>query len=218
MRWWLSIAIASRMFACVTVQSDRIRGADLAASDPRFGALDPGLDFGPAPLVGVQRVLREPELRRFAAAYGIEDAPSELCLERATQTLTAENLQPLLEAALNREPVEILDFSKYMVPQGTLEFTRAGLAASGFWRGRVSYGQNRYVTVWAKVRLTGSGGRVERGDTVRVEVRSGGVVLAFDAAAESSGRAGDAVIVKNPQNGRRFQARVEGKGKVSITK
>jgi hypothetical protein len=223
-KYWLTVAVSVRLFAggvsaCTKVDGDRIRGAELAAADARFAALDPSLDFGPAPLAGVRRVFRESELRRVASMHGIANAPSELCFERATQVLTADRLQPILQSALSGEQVEILDFSKYVVPQGTLEFARSGLAASGFWRGYVMYGENRGAAVWVKIRVADSGAsRVERGETVRVEVRSGGVLLAFAASAESSGRTGEQVIVKNPQNGRPFQARVEGKGKVSVQK
>jgi hypothetical protein len=219
MRWWIAVAVSGRLFACTTVEGDRIRGAELATADSRFAALDPSLDLGPAPLLGARRVFRAPELARFAAWHGVSETPPEICFERAAQRLSADALLPVLRAALDSEDVEILDFSKYAVPRGTLEFMRPGLAASGFWRGRVLYGESRSAAVWVKIHRTdSSGGSVGRGDTVRVEVRSGGVLLAFDAAAESSGRAGEAVIVKNPANSRRFQARVEGKGKVSVQK
>jgi flagella basal body P-ring formation protein FlgA len=59
---------------------------------------------------------------------------------------------------------------------------------------------------------------IARGDQVRVEVHSGAVLLAFDAAAESSGHTGEAVTVRNPANGQRFRAVVEGPGKVGIQK
>ncbi len=59
---------------------------------------------------------------------------------------------------------------------------------------------------------------IERGDKVAVEVVSGEAHLLFDAIAESPGRLGESVLIKNPENGRRFQARVESKGKVLITK
>ena len=59
---------------------------------------------------------------------------------------------------------------------------------------------------------------VERGDRINVEVSRGAVVLAFEAIAESTGRAGESIIVRNPANGRRFQARVQEKGKVSVKK
>jgi len=59
---------------------------------------------------------------------------------------------------------------------------------------------------------------VERGDLVRVEVSSGGVRLAFDSVAQSAAHAGESVLIKNPENSGHFQARVEAKGKVSVTR
>jgi flagella basal body P-ring formation protein FlgA len=59
---------------------------------------------------------------------------------------------------------------------------------------------------------------VQRGERVRVRVTCGGVLLQFDADAESSAHIGETVIVKNPENGRRFIARVEDKGKVFVKK
>ena len=53
---------------------------------------------------------------------------------------------------------------------------------------------------------------VERGDSIAVEVHSGGAHLKFHATAESAGRAGDSILITNPRNGRRFRARVSGKG------
>jgi flagella basal body P-ring formation protein FlgA len=57
---------------------------------------------------------------------------------------------------------------------------------------------------------------VLRGDKVQVSVWSGSVLLQFEAEAESTGRAGETVMIRNPENGRRFAARVEEKGKVVI--
>jgi flagella basal body P-ring formation protein FlgA len=59
---------------------------------------------------------------------------------------------------------------------------------------------------------------VERGDHVAVEVKVGGAILDFDATAESSGRAGDSILIKNPDNGRTFQAVIQNKGHVLIEK
>jgi len=47
---------------------------------------------------------------------------------------------------------------------------------------------------------------------------SGDARLLFDAAAETAGRLGEMVLIRNPENGKRFQARVEGKDKVAIHK
>ena len=60
--------------------------------------------------------------------------------------------------------------------------------------------------------------QVERGEKVEVQVESGGAYLEFNAEAETPGHVGDMVFLRNPENGRRFQAKVEGKGKVAIRK
>ena len=60
--------------------------------------------------------------------------------------------------------------------------------------------------------------RVGRGERVSVEVTSGSARLAFEATAESSGRVGNFVLVRNPANGRLFQAKVAAKGKVIVQK
>jgi flagella basal body P-ring formation protein FlgA len=57
---------------------------------------------------------------------------------------------------------------------------------------------------------------VARGDPVDVEVRSGGMRLAFRARSESDGRHGEVISLRNPTSNRIFQARVEGKDKASI--
>jgi flagella basal body P-ring formation protein FlgA len=57
---------------------------------------------------------------------------------------------------------------------------------------------------------------VERGDRVEVEVKVGAAILDFSATAESSGRAGDSIMVKNPENGRTFQAKIQDKGHVLV--
>lgn len=49
---------------------------------------------------------------------------------------------------------------------------------------------------------------VRRGESVRVEVRSGLARLHFDAVAEASAGAGELVELRNPSNGRTFTARV----------
>ena len=59
---------------------------------------------------------------------------------------------------------------------------------------------------------------VKRGDKVTVSVISGGVLLTFEAETESTAHIGETVIVKNPENGRRFIARVEDAGKVVVKK
>jgi len=57
---------------------------------------------------------------------------------------------------------------------------------------------------------------VQRGETVQVEVQEGGARLSFRAKAESGGRVGDTIQIRNPENGRRFRARVEAPGRVVV--
>ena len=57
---------------------------------------------------------------------------------------------------------------------------------------------------------------VERGQIVQVEVQSGATVVRVDATAESAGRRGDTVAVRNATSGKVFRAHVEGKRRVSI--
>jgi len=57
---------------------------------------------------------------------------------------------------------------------------------------------------------------VARGDMVRVEVRLGRAHLNLSGRAESAGRMGDMIPVRNPESSRIFQARVEGKDRVLV--
>jgi flagella basal body P-ring formation protein FlgA len=266
--------------ACHAVDGPNITGKDLAAADSVFAKVDPSAIFGFAPLPGVRRVMRFEELARMAA--GVPTA--EICFERATRSLSAEELMPVLRGALAIEnaQVEILDFIRSGVPNGLLEFSRAGLNESGLWRGRVKYEENRTSPVWVKVRVTTeqtwietteplvagkpidaaklvlrigrrfpfsiapiasidlAAGRiphraikpgepifasmlaipheVERGAKVKVEVLSGEARVSFDTIAETSGRVGESVLIRNPETGRYFQARVEGQGKVVVNR
>ena|ERR1017187_2558291 len=57
---------------------------------------------------------------------------------------------------------------------------------------------------------------VVRGETIHVEVRDGGALVSLVARAEASGSRGDTIPVSNPASHRRFRARVEGQGRVSV--
>ena len=57
---------------------------------------------------------------------------------------------------------------------------------------------------------------VSRGDLVDVEVRSGGARLKFTGRAESGGRLGDNISIRNPGSNKTFLARVSGKDKALV--
>lgn len=57
---------------------------------------------------------------------------------------------------------------------------------------------------------------VQRGEMVTVEVQSGRARLESSGVAEGSGSLGDIIAVQNPDSKRRFRARVEARGRVSV--
>jgi flagella basal body P-ring formation protein FlgA len=58
--------------------------------------------------------------------------------------------------------------------------------------------------------------QVQRGEMVAVTAIAGAAQLGLDAIAEGSGRQGDVISLKNPQSGKKFRARIEGKGKAML--
>jgi flagella basal body P-ring formation protein FlgA len=57
---------------------------------------------------------------------------------------------------------------------------------------------------------------VAMGDTVEVEVRSGGAFLKLEGTAESAGAVGEIVAVRNPSSHQLIRARVVGPGKATV--
>ena len=212
------------MIACQLVEGDRILGKHLAAADARFAALDPQRAFGFAPMIGAVRTMALVELAGIARRAGMEPPPNNqsVCFELETVPLEKEQLQAAIDIAFGAVGAEVLEYSPGNFPRGRLEFTRAGLELSGHWRGRIAYG-SRSAPVWVRVHIakTSEGTvpdamPVQRGDEISVEVRSGPARLRFDGRAESAGRAGDSILVRNPLSGKLFQAKVLSKGKATI--
>jgi len=58
--------------------------------------------------------------------------------------------------------------------------------------------------------------QVERGDTVEVTAISGSAQLELEAQAETSGRQGDVISLRNLSSGKLFRARIEGKGRAIV--
>jgi len=158
--------------ACARVSGENIRVSDLTAVAPALAALPPDEVVGYTPAPGVRRVITRQELVRLAERHGVRlEAAAGACVERSTERLSKERLEAALRMALKDaasagapEPrVEVLEFSRYPVPEGELEFARSALPAppragtAVIWRGHVRYGGNRSVPVWARVRLMVSG-------------------------------------------------------------
>lgn len=233
MRLCTLLLVISGAWGCTPIDADRITAHDLAAVDSDFAGLAPSLDLGPAPAAGSRRTLRAVDLARIAREQHVVIAnTSDVCFDRVATQLSSERLIPVLTGSLGKPAnIEVLDYSRTPLPSGQLDFPASGLTATGLWRGRLLYGDRRSVPLWVRVRITdpetgepllsAAGVRIAqvgRGEAVRVEVTSGGVLLAFDGSAESSGHVGEAITVRNPANGQRFRAVVEAKGKAVIRK
>jgi flagella basal body P-ring formation protein FlgA len=269
-------AFALATCAAVNPGSDHVLLRDLAAAFPDAGpAADTPVAL--APLPGVERRFDLPELRRIAARLGLSEPAGEVCVTRPAARLEPSRILEAMRARLPEAAIELVDFSRWPVPEGTLEFPLEGLHGDR-WMGAVQYAGGRHFAVWAKVKVlvttphavaahdlrsgqrlaatdfrlesgasstdphpasieelagrrlrravrAGSAVRADwtdappdvlRGETVHVEVRSGGAQLIFDGQAQGSGSAGQSVAVVNPQTHKRFQARVEGPGRVLL--
>ena len=57
---------------------------------------------------------------------------------------------------------------------------------------------------------------ITRGEMIEIEVRSGAARLVLTARAESGGRAGDTIAVRNLESNKVFTAQVAGKGRAVI--
>ena len=262
--------------AAVSPDSDRVILRDLATAFPavRLAGDEP---VALAPLPGVERRFDLPELRRIAARFGLPEPAREVCVGRPTLRLDPARILDAMRARLPNAAIELLDFSRWPVPEGALEFALEGLRGD-HWTGSVRYGGGHRIAVWARVKVNGTGpfavaahdlragqrltaadfrlesklsvadprpptieeltGRrlrrtvragtamradwtevapdVARGETVQVEVRSGAATLAFEGVAQGSANTGQNVAVINPQTHKRFQARVDSPGRVSL--
>lgn len=281
------MAILLAAAACVAVDGEKILARDLAPATEAFRALAPDTDMGYSPAPGARRVLHAAELSRMIARHGgVPGQMREICIERATEKLTQETIAAALRtAAGNRQAtIALLDWSRYPVPRGEIQFPLAGITpvhgGELLWRGYVRYGSSQRCAIWARVRVSlrqprvvarvalpagrpilreqlqveeveaspfgarpvevmdAVVGRLARrrlaagapifaslleapqeihsGDTVTVEVSSGQARLSFEARADSGGRKGDTIPVRNPATGKSLRARVESAGKASI--
>ncbi len=271
---------ALSLAACVAVgaSSDHILLRDLAPAFPAAAISSPDAPVALAPAPGVVRRFSAPELRRIALRLHLETEPTgEVCVLRPVSAPEPGRFLAAMRGRLPQASIEILDFSRWPVPEGEIEFPLSGLHQD-YWRGDVVYAGKLRFAVWAKVKVrvpvrrvvavsdlpphrpieasavrldavevapdseryadsvaavTGKMPRrtvaagaaihadwlddpplVSRGDTVKVEVRSGAAVLKLDGRALADGTDGQWIPVLNPATGKRFRARIEGPGHV----
>lgn len=149
--------------SCVPVEGDRILASDLAAAIPTFDAWPPDTELGYAPAPGLRRVLRAAELRRLASRLGLDTGAAEdVCVERPAAPLAPDALRTALALAAGDPDarIELLDWSRYAVPRGPLEFPRSAATAEGngpqaavLWKGFVKYGERGRFSIWVRARI-----------------------------------------------------------------
>lgn len=156
---------------CLAVSGDEIHNGDLARFVPAFAALDPEGRVGFAPVPGARRILSPGEIANLARRSGLalSSPPPPACFERPTQILSRTQIEDALHQALAHKPgeagapvdVEVVDYSRYPVPIGSIEFPRSGLSypvrgdasVAVEWLGRLHYGHGQVATIWARVKL-----------------------------------------------------------------
>lgn len=155
--------------ACTAIEGERIVARDLAKAVPSLLSVDPELDFGPAPLPGVKRILTRAQLARLAAIREIPtgEFPESLCLERVQSVLDPAVVLAAIERAAREilpgedVRVEVLDYIRYPLPEGSLSFRRSGIlggASKGIdsallWRGTLATTTKRSVPVWVRAKV-----------------------------------------------------------------
>lgn len=148
---------------CITVRGDQIRLKDLAPILPEAATSQGETPVMFAPRPGVQRQISAQELTRSLGRLGIEATiPQSVCIERAALHLSKEMIIEAMRRSLSSPDlaIEVVDFSRYAVPDGALEFPRSTLptAMNGrfVWRGRLRTERNQTTPIWAAVRIVAS--------------------------------------------------------------
>jgi flagella basal body P-ring formation protein FlgA len=180
--------------ACIAVPSSRISARDLSTAVPLFQALDPETMIGFAPFPGTVQVLSSRDVVLTGRRYGLAFPPGEMapsvCVERIVRHLSIEEVREALLSALDIEGVqlEVLEFSNQPLPPGQLAFQRTLLNKPPannpqmpvIWRGKLSYDDQRSLTVWAKVRIS-----VEHEIFLAKETIAKGAVIGADQIAST---------------------------------
>jgi flagella basal body P-ring formation protein FlgA len=170
MRTLMTLVLAATdLSACVAIEGERIRAGEIAATVSVFRALESETDLGPAPVPSVRRILTKAQLLRLALANGVsgDGLPESLCLERRQESLSPTALETALSASAAKIfpgaalRIELVDFSRQPVPNGTIQFQRPGVLGGVnklpdspvLWRGTLTTGERRTLPIWAKVRI-----------------------------------------------------------------
>jgi flagella basal body P-ring formation protein FlgA len=182
----MAVAAATQ---CVSLESDSIIGADLAAADPVFSQIPASRLIGYSPAPGRQRVFTTSELKSIADSAGLRVSPArELCFEWRMSAIDTGAAEAAMKEAYPEATIEVIEMSRYPAPEGIVVFPRTGLqripAPVMLWRGYVAYSEGRKFDIWARVKVRVRidrviaaellrPGQIIQDDQVRVEQYSG---------------------------------------------
>lgn len=149
---------------CIQVTGENIMVVELAPVHPAFGRVPESEVFGHTPVPGVRRVIKASDLAKLAARHGFDgESFADSCVERRVAPLTREAVAAAINASLNQPGavVEIVDFSRFPVPSGKLDFPLGTLTTPSplntgkpvLWRGTLTYDTRSTLSVWARVRI-----------------------------------------------------------------
>jgi flagella basal body P-ring formation protein FlgA len=161
----LAFLLAAAEPSCLLVQGDSVLDSDLESVLPGSSVPAAGRPLMRAPVAGARRWIGAEELTRLLGvrASEVRIPPQGICLERVARHLEESLLRESLRKVIQDDTVsiEILDFSRYPLPEGQLQFSRSGLIASPstkperavLWRGRVLSDDRRSTPVWVRLRM-----------------------------------------------------------------
>jgi flagella basal body P-ring formation protein FlgA len=143
---------------------------------------------------------------RYAATHRFSVWARVKILVPVTHLVAVVDLEP--GRAITAEQVRVETHPEF---PSTVPVLTSGEGAIGKWpRTKIAAGMAIRAAMLQDPKV------VARGDTVTVDVFDGAAHLELEAVAEGSGAVGETISVLNPDSHRHFQARVEGKGKVSV--
>jgi flagella basal body P-ring formation protein FlgA len=159
------ILAAAAVAGCLAVGAadDQIvlRDISSAFATTESVSLDTAIALAPAP--GVDRRFELGELQRIAARLRLPEPGHEVCVTRPAAPLDPARLLAALQAVLPGARIEVLDYSRYSVPEGVIEFPPESLRAvsnGGMWSGSIRYGGRHRVTIWARVNVSVAATRI----------------------------------------------------------
>ena len=153
---------------CLKVPSNKILAGNLASVVPLFASVAGDVIIGAAPFPGTVRLLSSRDVYLAARQNGIAFSPGttapSVCVERALHPVAADDVRAALLAALDDPAprIDLLDFSRQPLPDGSLSFSVSGLSqpprgdptSPVIWSGKLIYDGEQSLRVWAKVRVS----------------------------------------------------------------